>query len=193
MNAPIYVGIDQAVGGFGLSILCPDGEWHDTTVKAFPLNKHGDQGVVQLGAVEDWLYDNLISVYDRVAHVVMEGYSHGSPFGREKAGELGYAVKRTLYRWLPEHASVPTVVAPTQVKEFATGNGGASKQDVINSVAGLWGVEFKNDNAADAYVMARIAYALDTGFIAAEYQVDVLQRIKNPKLKKRRVRQTVTV
>jgi Holliday junction resolvasome RuvABC endonuclease subunit len=123
----------------------------------------------------------------------MEGYSHGSQFGREKAGELGYAVKRVLYKGFSADVRFPTVVAITQVKEFATGNGKASKQDMMDAVVELWDLEFKNDNAADAYVMARIAYALDTGSVATSYQADVLKKIQAPKKpKKKRVRQKVS-
>lgn len=192
MNNPVYIGIDQSVGGFGLSILCPDAGWHDTTVKAFPLDKHDGRGVVQLLAVEEWLRESLRNVYQSVGHVVMEGYSHGSKFGREKAGELGYAVKRLLYKGIQSDVCHPTVVPPTQVKQFATGYSGASKQEIIDAVNELWNVGIHNDNAADAYVMARIAYALDTGSVATPYQAEVLKRIKNPTPKKKRVRQKVS-
>lgn len=190
-DLPVYVGIDQSVGGFGLSLLCP-GYWHDTKVKEFPLSKHGGQGVVQLEAVEEWLRESLKPVFHRIPHVVMEGYAHGSDFGREKAGELGYAVKRVLYHVIPSDVGFPTVVPPTQVKKFATNKGTASKQEMIDAVIRLWGLEFKNDNASDAYVMARIAYALDTDVIAAPFQKEVLAEIRAPKKpKKKRVRQKV--
>ena len=88
----------------------------------------------------------------------MEGYAPGAKFGREKAGELGWAVKRTVF-----HSCGPaTVVAPSAVKKYATGKGsGVKKNAMLLNVYKRWNEEFSDDNLCDAYVLARIALALD--------------------------------
>ena len=45
-------------------------------------------------------------------------------------------------------------VAPTSLKKFVTGNGRASKADMIEAVAERWGFHADNDDIADAYGLA---------------------------------------
>ena len=86
--------------------------------------------------------------------VAIEGYAFASnmAYAREIA-ELGGIVKLWLHR-----AHVPfELVAPTKLKKFATGKGNAKKNQMLLAVYKKWGVEFSNDNEADAYALARFA------------------------------------
>lgn len=181
----VYIGIDQSVGGFGLCLLF-NGETHKFYTEAFPLSKYQGKEVWQLHAVEDFLINALGGVHDDVKLVAREGFSYGSIQGREKAGAIAYAVDSTLYEWLKEPYCYPVIVAPTQLKEFATGSGGASKEDVKKSVDELWNVQLTNDNLADAYVLAQIAYSLDKDAVTVERQRSVLESIRNPPNKKKK-------
>lgn len=152
----IYVGVDQSYGGFATTLYDPETGDHDTLVQAFEAKAYKNQG------------DRLTIVYghiigripkDSVARVAMEGYSMGSKFGREKLGELGGIVKMSLWAW---HAQDPAIVTPSTLKKFVLGgSAGRGKNLMLLGVYKKWGVEFNDDNAADSYALARLAYLLD--------------------------------
>jgi Holliday junction resolvasome RuvABC endonuclease subunit len=63
-----------------------------------------------------------------------------------RLAELGGAVRFMLYR-----RGIPfVVIGPTALKFFATGNGNASKQQMVDAARAL-GAEVANDNEADAW------------------------------------------
>lgn len=145
-----YVGIDQSYTGFGY---CVDGE---SKKKMFPKTKY-PKPVERLLAVEDWLSGWLTSL-GPVDLVAMEGYANAAKFGREMAGELGWAVKRTIYEVLGQF---PLIVPPTSLKKFTIGKGSGGKNVMLLHVHKRWGVEFSDDNQADAYALEKIAEAYD--------------------------------
>lgn len=164
-----YLGIDQSLSGFGMSVLAPDG--HVTTVTAFTAAEFGG-GIDRLTKISHWLATQLtgIKARHRVRHVCMEGYSYGSAQGREEAGELGVMVKSALRQILERPACYPTIVPPKMLKKFATGNGNATKEQMLESVFTRWDVDFAArfskalaHNAADAYALARFALMVDQG------------------------------
>lgn len=95
---------------------------------------------------------NLIGDYTRNADlVVMEGLAFDSKdFDRQNAG-LAWMVRHHLHRAGIAYALVP----PPNLKMYATGNGAASKDDVVRAVR-LWFPELGtlDNNAADAAVLA---------------------------------------
>ncbi|MFI6512934.1 hypothetical protein ACIBCT_35495 [Streptosporangium sp. NPDC050855] len=153
----LYLGIDQSFGGFGLTRLYP--AYADISVVKFTSVKYG-KGVDRLMDVESWLGKQIELLPEYPVHVAMEGWSRGSKNRREEMGELAYAVKRVLRWHLPEPVCYPTIIAPSKVKLFATGNGNASKEEMIAGVKERWGVECADDNAADSYALARMAQYL---------------------------------
>jgi hypothetical protein len=163
-----YVGIDQSYSGFGITFLMADGT-HETHVKKFDPSKYG-YGVTRLAAISSWL---RAEVGDEVEHVCMEGYSPSSKFGREKAGELGAVVKLALY----EIDAFPTIVSPLGLKKFITGHSMAKKNEILLGVFRRWGVEFRDDNAADSYGLARVAQAIHTGKTQFAYEREVLAKL----------------
>jgi len=89
---------------------------------------------------------------------------------------LGATVRMALYE-----AGIPFyVVAPSQLKKFATGKGVGQKSIVVREVYKRWGVDAKDDNQADACVLAYMAesiYQLPPD--SPQYQVEVIQKIIN--------------
>jgi Holliday junction resolvasome RuvABC endonuclease subunit len=153
----VVMGVDQSYSGFGVCILTPDGTYvmHRGT---FDAQRYG-KGVDRLCAMGEWFRKIIYDTPQQIEHVCIEGYAHGAKFGREQAGELGAVVKLALRLhprlWNP--SCYPTIVAPTQVKQFAASSGSAKKEDMKLNVYKRWGVEFKTNDEADAYVLARIA------------------------------------
>lgn len=148
-----YIGIDQSYSGFGLVLLQPDGS-HEAALKKFDLKKF-ENPAHRLVAVINWL-DDQIDV--QATAVCMEGYANGAKFGRELAGELGGQVK--TYFWT-HHQTMPFIVPPTVLKKYVTGKGTAKKNEMLLGVYKRWDVEFKDDNLADAYALARFRFDLE--------------------------------
>lgn len=170
-----YVGIDQSLSGFGLVIINASSGEHFAHLGKFDRSKFVND-IDRLLYIEEWLHQYLVG-WD-LDEVCMEGYANGAKFGREKAGELGHTVKRYLRVQHPQEF-LPKVVPPTSVKKFATGNGSAKKNEMLLAVYKRWGVEFKDDNLADAFVLAKIADALanpDTRELT-KYQEDALAKV----------------
>lgn len=69
---------------------------------------------------------------------------------------LGTAVRMALY----ERGMAMVIIAPSQLKKFCTGKGAGQKSIVVREVFKRWGIDAKDDNQADACVLAYLAEAL---------------------------------
>lgn len=177
-----YVGIDQSYTGFAFVVLDADGNLVQEHLKNFEAKLHGT-GIDRLLAVYQHV-SNLLSECEDVAHVCMEGYSSASKFGREAAGELGAIVKLAIYDYFDrfayahDHLRYPTIVQPSTLKKFVTGNGGAKKSGMMLAIFKKWGYETTDDNLADAYALAKVAYAIDTTITDFIYEKTALAVVK---------------
>lgn len=89
--------------------------------------------------------------------VVVEDYALGAP-GRlslVRLGEIGGIVRT----WLFEQDWPIVLVSPSSVKRFATGNGNASKEQMIARAIELGARGNVNDDEADAFHLRRMARA----------------------------------
>lgn len=125
-------------------------------------------------------YDVLTAEFARyhlrgdVVRVCLEGYAYGARFQREALGELGGVTRLALARTIG--AERVTIVPPTALKKFVSGKGQAPKDVMLLKTHLKWGVEFDSNNLADAYGLARIAEALETGGRHA-YEREVLDAL----------------
>ena len=127
---------------------------------------------------EEWQAPDLIAI---------EGFSYGSK-GRSvfDIAYLGWRIREDL-EWLRIEDGIPWLeVPPSQLKKFATGQGNANKEIILQQVYKRWGVEFSDNNQADAYVLAQIgrAYSGDTEGLTA-FQQEVIANLKGEKPKKK--------
>jgi crossover junction endodeoxyribonuclease RuvC len=178
-----FVGIDQSYTGFAMIVIDADGNVCGEHLDSFEVKDHGS-GIDRLLAVYFHL-SNLFELQEgamcSIEHVAMEGYSAASKFGREKAGELGAIVKLAVYdHFAPKAGGLryPTIVQPTTLKKFVTGNGTAKKNNMMLAVYKKWGYETDDDNLADAYALARVALALDNQITNYEYEKAALEKVK---------------
>jgi hypothetical protein len=151
-DAPRVLAIDLSLTATGLAGNWPK-PWTETyKPKTAASDPHGR------------LHEITGAVYGQAARgqvdlAIIEGPSYGSAKGQrghhERAG-LWWNVTWRLWR-----NYVPLLVmTPGSVKVYATGNGGASKDDVLVAAVNRWPLAaIANNNEADAFTM--LAAALD--------------------------------
>ena len=161
----IYVGIDHSLSGTGIAILGEDGSLkHLATCKSEPDGTSVRQRVWRFRGLAGNVQAEIIHFLSggtMIGVCCFEGYSFGSNKSHHSAIiESGYEVRSHMVATV---GGAIYEVPPTTVKKFACGKGNADKSAVVSSLTKKHGVEFGNDNEADAYALARMAYHIGSG------------------------------
>lgn len=175
----VFLGIDQSYSGFAVSAYYPYVNDAMGAVWKYPTTKYGS-GIDRLNQIASDLVGLLYQLESdnwNVQHVCIEGYASDRKFGREVAGELGATVKSALFSCLPEPVCYPTIVPPTSLKKYVTGAGNAAKDNMLLGVYKKWGVEYKDNNLADSYGLARLAEAIYTNTTQYKYEEEVIAKL----------------
>lgn len=166
------LGIDPSLTALGVCAL--SGDSHRSW-----LIKPKKTGALRLREVQHALQDIFFEVgIENVDLSVIEGYSFGSKGTQaHKIGEGGGAIKLALLDTFGPKTDpgFPYIVAPSSLKKFTLGNGGAKKNEMLLGVFKKWGIEFKDDNEADAYALARWGWALLHG-TEVKYEQDAMKK-----------------
>lgn len=112
--------------------------------------------------------------------VAIEGYSYGSPQQATQIGGMGAIVRLGLEEE-PDLAWV--VVPPSSRAKYATGNGNASKDMVLQEVAARRGATFRTTDECDAWViweLAKAAYGLPTEVQMPQKHLEALTGVDWP-------------
>ena len=176
MIAPLVVGLDLSLTSTGIAHV-------DGRVNCIKARGVGPARIEEIRATV------MFGVDVDAELVVIEGYSHGShlAYAREM-GELGGVVRNALWR-----ARIPYLdVAPNTLKKAATGNGRASKYDVIKAAERKLGYDDTSDDEADALWLQAIGREL-LGFSPCEWtkaQAEAIEPLRHttPNLAPREVR-----
>lgn len=129
------------------------------------------EGVIELSRYPEWNTDS--ERYGNLASWALDRFPIGSSIGLENfamhaigrmtaiAENVG-VLKYLLYR---RGHSVPTMISPTACKKFATGNGRASKDDMVESFEHETGLDSESarkakDDIADAYFLCKYVHML---------------------------------
>jgi crossover junction endodeoxyribonuclease RuvC len=114
-----------------------------------------------------------------ICKIGMEAYSMAEKFGQHASGEVGAAIKLAVLAFFgsTDERAFPVLVAPQQLKKFAAGNGNARKDMIPKEVFKRWGVDFNDPNLAEAYVLARIAYACHVEPEMTKFQAEVVKAL----------------
>lgn len=116
----------------------------------------------------------------------IEGPSLGSEHREYDLGEASGAIKSWIYETFEVE---PQVVEPARLKLYATGNGQSGKPEIVKYVVRGLGFPTDSDDAADAAVLAHIAFALAVkGRPATRVQAEVLKALRDPDPGKKRVK-----
>lgn len=119
--------------------------------------------------------------------ILFEDFSYGSnnPGTLERAG-LAYIVRHSLFTLGQSFR----LVAPTQLKKWATSKGTAKKEEMMLAVYQRWNVETKTSHEADAVALAILGVYIGGGTYGqrslTKEQADVLDLIRNPREKKKK-------
>ena len=171
------IGIDQSLTGFGLSAVHTlDPSQHITWVYKSPYF-----GVERLADIRQWLIDHLEYLEEQGA-IIQDIAMEGTVLASHAAlvlGELSATVRLTIFDFFEEddERRFPLKVPPMTLKKYASGKGNSKKQEMLLQIYKRWGMEFNDDNAADAYALGRLAgkTAID------EIERAVAEQIEDPK------------
>jgi hypothetical protein len=186
-NQEVAIGIDQSLTGFALSVVSVEfPQQHKTWVF-----KSQYRGVQRLDDIRSWLFSKLVELNTSgytVVNVAMEGTVLQSQ-AASILGELAGVTKLELFNFFgPDrrlgtdgslNSALPLQVPPMTLKKYATGKGTAKKQEMLLQIYKRWGVEFNDDNAADAYALARLA----TGSAIDAIERETQGKLKDPKFR----------
>lgn len=145
------IGIDQSLTGTGVAHVENDGTLFET--KLLKVGKL--RGIERLDFITSEICKFIDSVSERIV-VAREGYSFGST-GRAtfSLGELGGCIDLRLYSQKPGDIVAYYTIPPTVIKKYCLGKGNIKKDSAyLLTVYNKIGVEFTDDNQADAYMIA---------------------------------------
>ena len=147
------IGLDLSLTATGMVVVVDNGRPSSTVIEPKAL-----RGIERMRWVVREIRNRGVIRPDRMSQLILiEGFSFGSKGQAifEIAG-LGYLVRDFLY----ELAVPYVVVAPGQVKKFATGRGNVNKNIVLREVWKRWQFDAADDNVADAFVLMKIGQCL---------------------------------
>ena len=143
---PVVVGIDPSLTGFAVSLVSVADPSKQATY-VYTSKKRGVERLVDIKNTLHWILEDAT-----VVDVAIEGTVVRSP-SASVLGELSGVIKAYLFE---THNLFPLQVPPMSLKKFVTGKGnGVQKNQILLHVYKKWNVEFSDDNAADAYSLAR--------------------------------------
>jgi len=176
----LYVGIDPG------SKNCALVAWSPSRGLILTWKPKGTMptGVLRLRKLMVDISNELIKLADdnlqgRICKIAMEAYSMAEKYGQHASGEVGAAIKLTILSMFDaqDPRAYPVLVAPQQLKKFATGSGNSKKSMLCKEVYKRWEVDFNDENLAEAYALARIAHAVDVNPEMTQFQRDVVKAL----------------
>lgn len=149
LRDPMFVGMDPSYNGFAIVVLDKDANIIEQ--KLFGSNSDSETEDRLMELEEEFKFiPNIMCLHS----VCIEGPSYAS----NGAFVLQMGALHFMIRLMLKKRGVDfSVIAPGTLKKFVTGSGRAKKDLMLLKVYKKWGVEFDNDNLADAYGLARLA------------------------------------
>ncbi|EIT85940.1 hypothetical protein A374_08894 [Fictibacillus macauensis ZFHKF-1] len=131
------------------------------------------------------MIDDIMDHMQKGDVICIEGFGFASQQAIQLGG-IGWGIRMALarrgHKWIE--------IAPSQLKKFASGKGNTKKDELAVHIYKKFGFEHNSDNVRDAYVLAEIARCLSskqTDYLT-NYQIEVLEAIKNPAPKKKKTK-----
>lgn len=138
------LGVDFSLTCTGVAF--PDG---NTAIVEPPMDMRGMERV-------EWIVDSFkgILALSQPTHVCMEGYAMlRGGYGTFETAEAVGCLKLLFFQ-----QGLPTILVPPKtLKKFITGNGNATKNQMMAALKKVWGVSFVSSDRADAYALRAFA------------------------------------
>jgi len=180
-----YVGIDLSLTSTGFCYKCGT-ELAMKTIKTTPKTAEND--LERLRYIRKQV---MGSIPFNTVMVCIEDFFVPHRPGQINAAK-GLIMAGTLVRIaMLEHGLPFYVISPGQLKKFATGKGNGPKGLVIREIYKRWGVNAKDDNQADACVLAHIAETIDQLRRGADVELPKYQQDTITKVREERPRYNV--
>jgi len=148
---PMFVGLDPSFNEFGLVVLDKDAKIIEQKILTSTSKLDADKRLIEL---EEQF--KFVPTICGLQSVYIEGpsFSSNGQFMLQM-GALHYYIRI----FLTKKSTDFTIVAPGQLKKFVAGEGkgNCKKELILLKTYKRWGVEFDNNNLADAYGLARMA------------------------------------
>jgi len=155
------VGIDASLTSTGVCVYYEENEYETIALKT------------KLKSTERLIFlrNELEVICSYADYVFLEGYSFGSKGNAlYQIGELGGIIRVRLH----EMGIKLLVVPPTQLKQFTTEKGNATKELMAAWAQKRWNVIFTTNDETDAYALVKLGQAylgLDTELTAVQKKV----------------------
>jgi crossover junction endodeoxyribonuclease RuvC len=149
LRDPMFVGMDPSYNGFAIVVLDKDANIIEQKLFGSSTKKETEDRLLELEKEYKFI-PNIVCLHS----VFIEGPSYGS----NGAFVLQMGALHFLIRIMLKKAEVNyKIISPGTLKKFVTGDGRAKKDLMLLNVYKKWGMEFNDDNLADAYSLARLA------------------------------------
>lgn len=146
-----FVGVDPSYNGCAVVVLDENGN----IVEQKLFSSQGESVEEKL-----WYINKELSFIPKIVglkRLYMEGPSYSSNGAFQlQMGALHFMIRMMFYRKRVKYE----IIAPGTLKKYVCGpgNGNAKKELMLLNVYKKWNIEFKDNNLADAYGLARMAY-----------------------------------
>lgn len=147
-----FLGLDIALANNGICLL---DENSNIIISDIIKTKTEDNIEKRILYLKDQIFE-IMNKYKDINSIYMEGLSYGSS-GNSFAQICGmhYYLRCSLFKNF--NSTNFKVIEPTKLKKFITGKGQCKKDLILLCVYKNFGVEFDNDNLADAYGLSKMA------------------------------------
>lgn len=150
----MFIGIDQSITQTAITILHTPANFNTYTFEGKGKTTKEKLKHIYLEVAEFLLLESK-KYGQRIDRCFIEGGSFNSGGQLFTLGQLSGLILSTLIMCRIPYKEVP----PSSLKKFISGKGDANKESVMKSIMRKYGVKFTNDNKADSYVLALMAYA----------------------------------
>ena len=144
-----FTGIDLSLNATGFITLTEDKEIiKEEIISSKPKNEIEERII--------FIRDEISKLISSPSIIYIEGLSYMSVSATlAQLAALHYTIRIFLY----ELKTYPfKIIPPTSLKKFTTGKGNSKKSLMIKEVYKKWGYDTSDDNLADAYGLAMMAF-----------------------------------
>jgi crossover junction endodeoxyribonuclease RuvC len=156
-----FCGIDASFIGLGLIIL--DENINIVENQLISTKPTGSEYDIEFRVKN--IINELNSILGKYSQNKLFIYIEGVSFNSKGQSIVQQAVLNySIKMWLMDNNIEYKSISPTSLKKFITGTGKCKKNLMLLKIYKKFGIEFDNDNIADAYGLARMCFELEKKF-----------------------------